>query len=158
MKTTARQKPIILDFKAEGDRMVLVTPANEDRFMVTIAQAIEACVASQEQQPNVVMRFQQEYEALLGHLAEWAEEHRHKICKAYLTVRDSDLLFVVVQREPAYDRAFEDDLTELNIGVVRDGRFGLIRMNVLGMPFAADDGDTAFLVPGRVLEYRLSAE
>lgn len=158
MKTPTRQKPIMLDFAEAAGRQIMVTPEDQDRFFITVEQAIEACVASKAQKPNIIMRFEKQYNALLNRLANWAEDHRSKITNAYLTVRDSDVLFVVVQREPVYDRALEDDLTALDMEVARDEAFGLIRMNVLGLPFVADDGDTAFLVPDRVLEYRLSAE
>ena len=137
---------------------VVVAPEDKDLFVITVKQAIEACVAGQKQNYDSFVKFQEQFQRMLVRVGAWIERHRNKIQAAHLTMRDSDVLFVAVQESPTYDPGLEDELTSLDIDVARDQDLDLIRLNVLCIPPSGPDGESAFLIPGRVLEYRLIAK
>ena len=82
------------------------------------------------------------------------QERRGRIHDAYLTLRPTGALFVVVQREAACDHALVDELTDLDIRIANDReRFGLLNLDVLSVPRVSRESLTAFLTSGLVISY-----
>ena len=158
MVTKTQQQPIFLDVSLGGDTPVVVVPENQDRYVLSLKDAIEACVGSQQQPYAVFVEFQKQFQAMLDHVGAWLRQRQDKVHEAYLTVRDSDVLFLLVQKSPTYDRQIEDELTDLDLAIAQDESLGLVRLNVLAIPPAGEDGKSAFLIPDRVWEYRLLAK
>lgn len=140
--TPAMQPRSVSYLKYEDrDGSVVVTPDDEDRFMITVEAAIRACQAYHQQ---AVFRMQ--FKQTLQKVAEWLRAHESHVGQAYVTVRDAGLLFLVVRKQPQYDSGFEDDLTDLDLQIAQDPDLNLIRLSVLAIPPCTDDGVNSFLM------------
>ena len=128
---------------------MLFRSANEDRFLLTVEQAVRACKASDR-----ALRFSKQFEQLLTRkLPEWIATNRASISSAHLTIRETDILFVVVQSSVEMDPQLVDSLTALDISIACDEAFDLIQLNVLSLPLVAREGASAFLSDGKILNY-----
>ena len=126
----------------QKDRKVLITPADEDRFMVTVENAINACDAFQKS-----IHFDKQFRDLMDYLGQWLFNHAELVDRAYLTVREADLLFIIVQRQKHYNRRLEDQLTDLDLEISHNDDFDLIRFCVLALPKTSEEGVSSFLNP-----------
>ncbi len=138
---THTDQPLQLTYRGGPDRVV-ITPADEDRFVLSREEAIRACQAYAEKQ-----RFASQFHLLLKTLARWLSEHEDQVKQAFLTERDKGLLFLVVQREPRYDEQLENDLTELDLQIAQDTDLRLIPLSVLAVPDAGQEVPLTFLSP-----------
>lgn len=138
MDTATRSIPIQLDYRLHGK--VVVTPKNQDRFVITVREAAEACNALANRD-----RFTEQWQALLERLIQWLRQNDKDVKKAYLTLRDGGLCFVVIRKSAAYDRAFEDALTRLDIDIARDSDFDTITLNVMGLPNVSNRAAMSFV-------------
>jgi hypothetical protein len=120
-----------------------VEAEKEDRFFLTVQAAIMACQAFGQYE-----EFTRQFRKLQAKLTEWYESQEHHVAKAYLTVRDSAILFLVVQKSAAFSRDLEDSLTDLDIAIAQDDEFSLVRLNVLALPTASEESIQSFLVLG----------
>ncbi len=141
MATDTTLNWIALDCSDEGSRVV-VTPENEDRFVMSVRDAAEACRAAYDRDC-----FVRQFQALLERLAGWLHGRRDAVAEAFVTVRDADLLFVIIQRQTAFDPAMEDALTELDLAVAGDAAFDRLHLNVLALPHTAETAYATFLHP-----------
>ena len=138
MDTAAHTKPIQLDYRLRGK--VVVTPKNQDRFVITVREAAEACNAWAYRD-----RFTVQWPALLERLIGWLRENDKDVKKAYLTIRDGGLFFMVIRKHTAYKRGFEDSLTRLDIEIARNSDFDAITLNVMGLPNVSDKAAMSFI-------------
>ena len=134
---------------ANGYSFVIVTPEDQDRFFLTVEDAIEACKAH-----SGFTEFQKTFKDFLTHLAKWIEARREKIKEAYVTVRQNDMLFLVVQTGKAFEWEFEDELTDLDLLIAQETKFKEIRLSVLCIPDAGDDSVFSFLDPTSTLSLK----
>ena len=114
MSTTTQTSPIPLSWH-ERDRLVRIEPEDEDRFGLTVAEAIYACRSAVSERT-----FRRQFEKLLVRLAEWVATNRRLLADAFLSVRDAGLLFLVVQKEKALDEELEEKLVRLDLEVARN--------------------------------------
>ena len=91
--------------------------------------AVEACRAFKEQ-----IAFKDQFDMLLDRLAEWIDRREDKLDQAFLTTRDSGLLFLVVLTQKELNEGIESDLTELDLEIANDDDFDLIRLSVHAIP------------------------
>ena len=147
MAVKAKSEPLRLSY-AEKGRQVFVEPENEDRFLLTVNAAIEAC-----REGDNVAKFKDQFRELLDVLATWIIHHGQEVKDAYVSVRDADLLFLVVRKSKAYDRSFEDELTDLDLQVAHDKDLNLIRLSVLALPKTSKDVVDSFLRPDWALRF-----
>lgn len=141
-------KPILLDW-SDRKSFVIVTPEDEDRFFLTVEDAINACKSH-----SGFTEFQRTFKDLLTYLARWIERHREKIKEAYLTVRETDMLFLTVHTGKSFDWEFEDSLTELDVFVAQADKYKEVRLNVLCIPNAGEDSVISFLDPDSTLSWK----
>ena len=147
-ETDSRSRSITLLDESQGGN-VFVVPANEDRFLLTVEEAVRACKASDR-----ALRFSKQFEHLLTKkLPEWITTYRGHISSAHLTIRDTDILLVVVQNCVEMNSELVNALTELDISIACDENFDLIKLNVLSLPLVAQEGTSAFLSDGQILNY-----
>ena len=147
MTTHAATEWIQLDYSADGK--VVVTPADQDRFVLTVQQAADACSAAQQS-----VKFSYQFrESLLPKLAEWLGEHDAQIHKAFLAYSEGGLLFVVVRREVAFDGEFTDALTALDVAIARAPGLDLVKLDVLALPRVSDEGAKSYLDPDGAMEF-----
>jgi hypothetical protein len=146
MSMITQQQNIIL-LRHGDQREVCVETADEDRFLMTVESVVRACKAH-----GHIAEVGKQLRRLLRKLKDWLDAHPEDIREAYLTVRDSGLLFLVVREMKAFNDALEEALTDLDIDVANDEAFNLIRLSVLALPFTSEDSVKSFLpvAPGEV--------
>ncbi len=128
----------LLDEKSSGK--VLVVKRDEDRFIMTAQEAVEACNAANES-----VRFSLQFAELLSLLAGWIEQHKSSVYRAQIAVRESDLLFLVTQIDEACNSELMEKIAELDLEVANKESLGLIKLNALVIPRASEEAITAFV-------------
>jgi len=140
-QTAARY--IQLDYETNG--RVIVTPQDSDRFVVTIQEAVATCQTAGE-----VLRYRHAFsEVLMPRLTEWLECHRTQVRKAFLTVRDGGLLFLVIRKKAECDPEFTAELAEFDMEVAQDSNLDLICLEVMALPDVSDEVALSFTSPAR---------
>ncbi|MCK4913303.1 MAG: hypothetical protein KAI59_06835 [Planctomycetes bacterium] len=129
---------------------VIVEDADEDRFCMTIEDAIEACRVYDKEKR---LAFRKQFNMLLEFLGSWCYERKGKIQKIFLTIRDAGLLFLVVTKSKIYDEQLEEELTLLDIEIANNEKFSEILLSVQSLPCCNDSNYSSFCYPERTLEY-----
>ena len=140
-------RPVELDWFADGD-VVSVTPRNQERFEIQKDRAIQVLQMAREAE-----QFQRQFNLLLKRLAEWIRSQRADIDKAFVTLQDGTLAFVVVRKEAAYDEDFQDALADVDIEVANDRDLDLITLKTLALPNISSESLRSFLDERLVLSY-----
>ncbi len=96
--------------------------------------------------------FTAQFNLLLRTLAKWIND-TSGIARAYLTLRDGTLAFVVIRESSEYDDEFEDALSELDFRISKDPDLGLIKIDAMALPSASEASVSSFLDEGFVFEY-----
>lgn len=124
-----------------GDQgKVWVESEDEDRFLMTVEAVVSAC--------KTHGRFAdvgKQLRKLVRKLTQWLDEHPEDVQEAYLTVRDSALLFLIVRKTKPFNEALEDALTELDLEIANDETLDLIRFSVLALPATSKESVQSFL-------------
>jgi hypothetical protein len=137
-KARGRARITLLDESRSGQ--VLVIRRDEDRFILTAQEAVEACHAANES-----VRFSHQFGELLELLAHWIDQNKSRVHRAQIAVRESDLLFLVTQVSEAYDDELMEKLAGLDLDVANRESLSLIKLNVLAIPRATEEAATAFV-------------
>ncbi len=148
MTTTSKSSVLRLNWKEDDDTKVVVTPSNQDRYVKSVKNVIEACQAQEAAERSIA-----QFQYLLTRLGEWVRDHHDKIAQAYVTVRDVTFLFLVVQKSKAYDAELEEALTDVDLEIALSDEFSALRLSVLALPSVAPDSRCAFLDDNFALEY-----
>jgi hypothetical protein len=149
MTTQATAEPIRLDYRVRSGAQVVITPRDEDRFVLSIRDAAEACARGRD-----MVRFEQRLrQVVLPRLAQWLRKHDDEISAAYLTVRDGGMLFVVVRKAARYDADFADALTDLDTEMAAEPQADLVPLEVLALPNVTREGAESFLNPEWTMEF-----
>jgi hypothetical protein len=84
------------------------------------------------------LRFKVQLDGLFNRLAQWllVPENHQRICggRAFLSMHDGKLRFLVVGFGTKYDDILEDSLTELIIAVARSRGTRMLRFDASGVP------------------------
>lgn len=99
-----------------------------------------------------ISEFNDQFEKLLNYLGTWIRSRRELISKAFLTIRDSELLFLVIRNDVKFNMSFDDQLCNLALEVARNPDFGRVRIIVLALPNVSLDSAESFIAPFR-MEY-----
>jgi len=151
--STVVAKKQVLRLRHYSNDDVLVHPPNNDLYIVTASEAVEA-IQRWVSPYNKVMTvladhlktIKEQSEALLKKLQDWSAKHSEIICRADFRVMSlDDFLFVVMQKDVPYDFDLCDKLTELDIEIANDADFNLVTLNVLSIPRCSSDAATAFI-------------
>ena len=135
-----------LDWNLENG-LVTVVPRDRDRFCIRVRRAIEVL-----QQASRADSFTEQFNLLLRTLAKWINDTTG-IAKAYLTLRDGALAFVVMRESSEYDDDFEDSLSELDYRISRDRDLSLITMDAMALPLSSEDAACSFIDDGFAFAY-----
>jgi hypothetical protein len=149
MQTAKYVEPVRLLYR-ERDRRTIIEPNDEDRFTLSVNEAIQACRIYGQW-----AEFHKQYDLLLTHLGQWLHVRKSQVDKAFLTVRDAGLLLLIVTKAATYDSQFESELVDLDIEVARDSKFDLVPLSVLALPHCHADGYNSFCGASNTLEYKL---
>ncbi len=157
-KRTAKtsQEPIWLDW-VNHERPVVVSPSNQDKFVLKMRDAVEACIAydPMRKTENAIDEITAAILGLLELLGKWSEDHHGSITNAFLTLRDGRLLFLVVMRETEYNKGLEDDLTSLDLKIAHSKHFEKIPLSVQALPACKKVTFRAFLNPVLTFKYHM---
>jgi len=147
--TVAKTQPIRLKW-SEKHRKIIVEGADEDRFFISVDEAIEACKIYDREKKAL---FRKQFEDLLDFLGEWAHQRRNKLEKVFLTIRDAGLLFLLITKRKTYDEHFEEDLTNLDLEIANSDEFSEVLLSIQALPFCNKSNYESFCYPERTLEY-----
>ena len=123
-------------------------PRERQKYLDAVTEAARACRASED-----ALHFADQFSAMLEALSDWIHHHEDRIGSAYLTIRDNDILFLVMQQGVKYDRDLAEAITELDIELANSAEFDLLRLNTMSIPAVSQDSATAFLASGQVYTY-----
>lgn len=132
--------PIIRLHHSDGDEQIEVVTNKNDVIYMTVEAAIKACKDQVERED-----FTRQFDDLLDKLREWIESQKQDVAEAYVTLRDTGLLFLVVRKTRRFNQALEDALTELDVFIAQSDMFNLIQLSVLALPAADRDAIDSFL-------------
>ncbi len=148
MSSETRTEPIKLIY-SEGNTQVVIEPEDQDRFVLRVEEAIRAC--------RVYDEFRSLFEKQLDHLKNmlggWLRQQHEKTQKAFLTLQDDRMLFVVVMARKEYDPDLEKDLTELELRIAQDQECSQINLDVQALPSCDEHCYESFCNPTWTLEY-----
>lgn len=133
---------------SDKDRTVLFEPPDENRFTMKVKEVIRAC--NIHQQSN---EFESQFNDLKNILGNWIHGRKDKISKAFVTIRDTRILFLAITKNVEYDRELEDELTELDWTIAHTPLFSAIQLSIQSLPQCDADIYEAFLSPPVILEY-----
>jgi len=131
---------------AEGDKQVVIEAPDGDAFVMTVRDVISACQRTQriDWERQDLKRL---LTRLMSKLINWLREHKRAVERAFLTIRDADLLFLVLQKETVKDEELCDDIVGLDIEIAQDEELKFIPLSVLVLPPADENALGGFLNP-----------
>jgi hypothetical protein len=145
---TISTEPVRLKW-SEKDRTVVFETSDKDLFTMKVKEVIQACNILQ-QQSN---KFESQFNDLKNILGNWVHERKNKIVKAFVTVRDTRILFIAITKDVEYDGVFEDELTALDWAIAHTELLSAIPLSVQSLPQCDSDIYQSFLSPPLILEY-----
>lgn len=122
-----------------GDGTVVVTPKDQDRYILRLERAVDLLKRGAEFDV-----FSKQVNLMLREIADWLS-HRPDIRDGYLTLRDGAFLFVVVKSAAGYDADFEDALGDLELAIANDKDLSLIKFSALAVPPVSEGALSQFL-------------
>lgn len=140
----AAQKDYIrLNFDG-GD--VIVTPGDEDRFVITAQNAVEACKESHLKN-QALQIFKME---LLAPLNEWCTKHEQEIDSCYIPMSYRQVQVFVITKSQKYDFVLGEALSALELFFVDKGW----RISILQLPKSEEEElHTFFNIKESILVY-----
>jgi len=145
MSTVEGTKSQFVRLSSDGGKVV-VTPEDEDRFVITAQNAVKAC--QEHQRTNEAIK--QFKSGLLLPLMEWCEANQHWVSACYVPVPVGYVQVFVVGKSPKYDFGLGTELAQLELALVDAGW----RVNVLQIPHADDEELKTYFDPeGALLVY-----
>lgn len=148
MSSTARTEPIRLRY-SQYDAQVIIEPDDEDGLVMRIEEAMRARRVNDSLKPG----FKSQFDHLKRTLSGWLRDRTSKIEKAFLTLPDAGMLFLVVMSGTAYDEELEEELTDLELGVALDLECSQISLDVQALPNCSEDRYMSFCNPDWILEF-----
>jgi hypothetical protein len=130
----------------DGD--LLITPSDQDRFMVKIGKAIEIL-----RQYERHKQFENQFNVLLKRLASWLDSHQDQWERAFLTAGESTLRFIVVRKQVRFQPEITDALSGLGIEIANDPDLDLIQLSTRALPLASEESLQSFLDSSFTIEF-----
>jgi hypothetical protein len=105
--TTKQSSPVQL--KAEhGSRQVVITTEQEDRFVMSCANAVEACLRHKSEK---IVR--SDIEKMIAHSRAWSAERGERISAAFIGPHESKITVFVVPKSEGFDFDLAEEVAEL---------------------------------------------
>jgi hypothetical protein len=151
MESTLEQSPattVIQLTWQQRDGDLVVTPSDQDRFMVKVGRAIEILRLRKREE-----QFSNQFNLLIKRLACWLENHTGIWDRAFLTAGESVLRFIVVRKQVRFDEKATDALSDLGIEIANDPDFDLIKLGTRALPLASNEALQSFLDCSFTIEF-----
>lgn len=139
LETGAEATPIQLLWH-QKDGVIVVTPSDQDRFLVKVGKAIE--LLRQDKRREL---FEKQFDLLVRQLAAWLERHSQKVDHAFLTAGESVLRFIVVRKETRFDSELTDALSDLSVAIANDPDLDLVKLSARALPQVSEEALQSFL-------------
>lgn len=138
------ETPIQIDWK-DGDRKVVMTPENADKFLFTVREVVEACRSSlsQEEMANDLR------DRFLPWVKHGFSAFIESIQTIYFGVRDRQLTIFVVPKSPVFDFDLASKLALLDHSL--NNEFDKLSCDVLQIPGDGADTLASFIAPGHAV-------
>jgi hypothetical protein len=140
-------EPIQLKWE-QRDGAIVVTPSDQDRFLVKVGKAIEILRQHEREQ-----QFGRQFSVLMNRLAAWLKEHSEKCARAFLTAGESTLRFIVVRKAVQFDGEITDALSALGVEIANDPDLNLIKLSTRALPLASNEALQSFLDSDFLIEF-----
>ena len=147
MTMTTDQSTIQLSWEQQDGNLV-VTPDDQDRFMVKVGKAIE--VLRQHERER---QFRKQFTLLVKQLATWLGEHPGSWERAFLTAGESTLRFIVVRKQVKFQSEITDALSDLGVRIANDPDLDLIKLSARALPSVSDEALQSFLDTSLMIEF-----
>lgn len=121
-------------------------PVDDNEYNRAIEEFIDEFKIKEE-----IVLFIKQFKMLLDHLGTWIQKNKKAISRAYITTRDSELLFLIVRKKVPLDIAFEDMLSDLELDICRNSSFNKLSLRTMSLPFVDEDSTESFLHPHRII-------
>lgn len=129
---TTSHRPIQIDFKSA--EVILVVPDNEDRFLLTMKEAAQACKRAATEK-----EWQHDFDRFLVHLHEWGTRNASRVDSVLVKVSDGVLNVLVCTAGDWYNTDLDDMITELDLDLVKE--FDWLIADVTQVPRSVLQGD-----------------
>ncbi len=103
----------------DGDRPVLVHPANNDIFVMTGQQAIRAC-----QLGISIQVWVEEFTSMTDFARRWCQERADRVLACYVAPRSNRVVLHVIPASDAFDFDLAEQLVELQTQIAQQFRIG----------------------------------
>jgi hypothetical protein len=123
-----------LFFRGDADNGASTVLAGAEQLAAMAGDAARACQVHGERK-----QFDAQFHELLRVLREWLEARREKVKSARLSARDTDLLFLVMQKQARFDPDLADALSELDLKVANSRKLNMVDLEVLAVPPVSED-------------------
>ena len=133
--------------QADGGSVV-IHAKDGDNFCMPIDGVVQACRSQAEMD-----QFCQQVGALLERLSRWLIDRQPEIQAAYMGLEPDGAIFLVVRKARAFDPAFEDALSLLDLEIAQNDEFNLIKLRVLALPSSSEQTIASFLDIGNTFRY-----
>ena len=122
--SNANDELVRLREAADGDRKFLIHPEDDDIFMRTGKQVIEAC--------RLGIGFEvwvDEVNSMIEYVRDWALQHSDKLAGCYISPRGSNVGLYFIPRSESFDFDLADLLAPLNRDLMKQFNVGMIEIN-----------------------------
>ncbi|MFW5830333.1 MAG: hypothetical protein ACOCXA_08755 [Planctomycetota bacterium] len=103
-----------------------------------------------------IVEFQRSFQHLMDVLTDWIKQHQDKIDRAFITPKNTGIMFLIQTKAVEYDEEFETALSRLDLKLITDSELAQhdISVETQAIPPFGDEALEAFLGPDdRTLEY-----
>lgn len=138
--------PLRIDEAADAERTVVIHPENEDRFVRTGKQVIEACRLDIS-----IEIWRHEFRSVIEHVRAWAAKHARQVQTCYISPRTAKLMLFVVPQGNQFDFDLADEMVMLNRDLMRNFAVGTVEL--LQIPATEKD---RFMHPAEALPIYVS--
>src|SRR5687768_10805165 len=129
--TSSRQKSISIDADQDAERSILIRPDDNDLFVRTGKQVIDACRLDIS-----IDLWMEEFKAMLTYVHAWIVE-RKNVRACFCAPRGARIALYFVPRGDGFDFDLADALAELTTGIVK--RFNVGMVESLQIPWTEID-------------------
>jgi hypothetical protein len=145
MSTLSGTRAQLIRLTSDGGNVV-VTPDDEDRFVLTAQNAVKAC-QEHHRSSEAIKQFKSEF---VRPLMEWCERNAARVHSCYIPVPVGFVQVFVVGASTKYEFGLGKDLANLELALADAGW----RVSVLQIPFCDDEELKTYFDPeGALLVY-----
>lgn len=124
VKRKKTSEAIRIRAQGDGDRPVVLHPEDDDVFVRTGRQVIEACRLGIS-----IEVWMHEFREMLGHVHRWAQQHGSRIRACYAAPRGASIGLYFVPRTETFDFDLAEELAPLNRDLVKAFNIGMIEVH-----------------------------